>query len=103
MTLTPFRMNTYQKQWGEGLGRHSRKNVCPACPELLGQQRRYPGISLPARRRVPVRAPRDHFRIARRSGGTNVRFLRMPVSGETGRMRRVTGRPEEDDDNAEDR
>src|SRR5882762_5331963 len=41
-TLTPFRMNTYEKQAVRGgallLTRHPMKRVCPACPELLGER-----------------------------------------------------------------
>jgi hypothetical protein len=40
-TLTTFRMNTYEKHRGEGvllLTRHPMKDVCPACPDPVGER-----------------------------------------------------------------
>src|ERR1700682_2916503 len=59
-TLTTFRMNTYEKHRGVGLlwlTRHPVKDVCPVCPELLGERRS--GARDLSR---PARARRDKFR-----------------------------------------
>ena len=41
-TLTAFRMNTYEKHRGGllWLTRHPEKDVCPACPDLIGEEHR---------------------------------------------------------------